>query len=66
MPDYDYKWGDKKTVHWSTRHMPIEIRDKIKRLAEKMDHSSEWVVNNALAIGLAILEKEARKNDNMG
>lgn len=57
MPKFGYDWQDKDTVHWSTRHMPLVLLKRLQVLSARMGHSREFVLNQALDIGLSQLER---------
>ena len=57
MPNYRYDWDKADVVAWSTRNMPRVLLKRLQVLATKMGHSREFVLNQALDIGLGQLEK---------
>ena len=60
MVDFGYVWDNKDVVAYSTRHMPRPLLRRLKQLAASMDQSVEWVVNQALDVGLTVMERRGR------
>ena len=59
MADYGYDWGE-DVVAYSTRHMPKALLRRLKQLATKMDQSVEYVLNQALDLGVTKMEGRQR------
>lgn len=57
MADFGYVWDEKDVTAYSTRHMPRPLLRRLKLLAGQMDHSVEWVLNQALDLGITQLER---------
>jgi len=57
MADYGYVWDGKDVTCYSTRHMPQALLARLKVLAAQLDQSVEWVLNQALDVGLTIMER---------
>jgi len=57
MVNYGYDWENKQTCAYSTRHMPNALLKRLKILATRMDQSQEFVLNQALDLGLGQLER---------
>ena len=57
MTDFGYTWDDKDVTAYSTRHMPKVLLRRMKVLASQMDQSVEWVLNQALDVGLSAMER---------
>jgi hypothetical protein len=45
-------------VTWTTRNLPVPILFRIRKLARLLARNNEEVVNEALRLGLSILEAE--------
>ena len=58
--DYGYSWDEKDYCHYSTRHMPRVLLKRLKVLASQRDESVEFVLNQALDLGLTRLERGVR------
>ena len=61
MPDYGYNWKLQETCAYSTRHLLVVLLDRLKRQAKKQDQSVEFVLNQALDVGLTVLERRGKK-----
>jgi hypothetical protein len=46
-----------RVVDWSTRHLPLELRDRLRLLAVERRLAMWQLANEALLIGVTILEK---------
>ena len=57
MVDFGYKWPDEEVTAYSTRHMPKVLLRRLKVLAAQTDQSQEFVLNQALDLGLSQLER---------
>lgn len=60
MADFGYVWDDKDTTAYSTRHMPNALLKRLKLLAGREDQSVEWVLNQALDLGITQMERRGR------
>jgi len=60
MADFGYVWDNKDVTAYSTRHMPNALLKRLKLLAGQMDQSVEWVLNQALDVGLTVMERRKR------
>ena len=60
MADFGYVWDDKDCTAYSTRHMPKVLLRRLKVLASQKDESVEWVLNQALDLGLVELERRIK------
>ena len=60
MADFGYVWDNKDVVAYSTRHMPNALLKRLKLLAGQMDQSVEWVLNQALDLGITQMERRGR------
>jgi hypothetical protein len=60
MADFGYVWDNKDCTAYSTRHMPKVLLRRLKVLASQVDESVEWVLNQALDLGLVELERRLK------
>lgn len=60
MSDFGYVWDNKDVTAYSTRHMPNSLLKRLKLLAGQKDQSVEFVLNQALDLGITQLERRAR------
>jgi len=60
MADFGYVWDGKDVTAYSTRHMPNALLKRLKILAGQMDQSVEWVLNQALDLGITQMERRQR------
>ena len=49
-----------QTVVYTTKHMRLDLLDRVRVLAARRRETCESIINRLLEIGLPILEREAR------
>lgn len=60
MADFGYTWENKDCTAYSTRHMPRALLRRVKVLASQEDESVEFVLNQALDLGITQLERRGK------
>ncbi len=60
MADYGYVWDDKDCTAYSTRHMPRALLRRLKVAASQIDESVEFVLNQALDLGITQFERRIK------
>ncbi len=60
MADFGYTWDEKDVTAYSTRHMPVALLKRLKVLSSQLDHSIEYVLNQALDLGITQMERRER------
>ncbi len=60
MADFGYTWDDKDCTAYSTRHMPKPLLKRLKVFASQIDESVEFVLNQALDLGITQLERRQK------
>ena len=60
MADFGYTWENKDCTAYSTRHMPRALLRRLKVLGSQVDESVEFVLNQALDLGITQLERRGK------